>query len=283
MRKLEELEHKWFNYKIKTILMPMVKVSSLYLVAVSLYYVYDKKEHLFSSVYAPSHHMTKVLGVSTEANNSVMARVVQPEETKPEVIKKEEVAPSASSSLEKVSFAPVIPVIDMEKEERVHHVKKRVKTKRKHVAKSNLVKAKANAYLTPKELGVMGKSSAKVASAKVVSVQKPHKTKKMHFTSTRANYAETIKSKFSKSNNPRDALLLAKLYYKKNNFKEAEKWALSANKLNNSLEESWFLFAKSKVKLGKKHEALKILVSYYKKSNSTKAKALIMQIKMGKI
>jgi len=130
----------------------------------------------------------------------------------------------------------------------------------------------------------MGQSSAKVVSSKVQSVKKvPHKTKKMHFTSTSVNYAQTIKSKFIKSNNPRDALLLAKLYYKKKNFQEAEKWALSANKLNNSLEESWFLFAKSKVKLGKKHEALKILVSYYKKSNSTKAKALIMQIKMGKI
>jgi len=64
---------------------------------------------------------------------------------------------------------------------------------------------------------------------------------------------------------------------------EAEQWALSANKLNNSLEESWLLFAKSKAKLGKKKEALKILVSYYKKSNSIKAKRLIGQIQTGRI
>ena len=287
MRKLEELEDRWVNYKAKKIFMPIFKISSLYLVAVSLYYVYDKKENLFPGL-SPSHHMTKVLGVSMDTNNSVMAKVIDKETKKEEVeikvidkeTKKEEV-----EILEKVSFVPVIPVIDMEKEEGAHRVKKRVKPKRKHVPKSKkhsskprLVKAKPNAYLTPNELGVMGQNNAKI-----LSVQKPHKTKKMNFTSTSVNYVEKIKSKFSKSSNPRDALILAKLYYKNKNFEEAEKWALSANKLNNSLEDSWFLFAKSKVKLGKKEEALKILVSYYKKSNSMNAKRLIMQIKTGKI
>ena len=119
MRKLEELEDRWVNYKAKKIFMPIFKISSLYLVAVSLYYVYDKKENLFPGL-SSSHHMTKVLGVSMDTNNSVMAKVIDKETKKEEVeikvidkeIKKEEV-----EILEKVSFVPVIPVIDMEKEE----------------------------------------------------------------------------------------------------------------------------------------------------------------------
>jgi hypothetical protein len=58
---------------------------------------------------------------------------------------------------------------------------------------------------------------------------------------------------------------------------------LSANKLDKNLDESWLLFAKSKAKLGKKQEAINILASYYKKSESAKAKVLIGQIKTGKI
>ena len=92
-----------------------------------------------------------------------------------------------------------------------------------------------------------------------------------------------MKEKFSKSKSPRDALLVAKTYYKNAEYVESEKWSLTANKLNNSLEESWLLFAKSKAKLGKKKEALKILVSYHKKSHSVKAKRLIGKIRTGQI
>jgi tetratricopeptide (TPR) repeat protein len=92
-----------------------------------------------------------------------------------------------------------------------------------------------------------------------------------------------MKAKFAKSKNSRDALLLAKAYYKEGKYQESEQWALSANKLDNNLEESWLLFAKAKAKLGKKEEAVTILASYYKKSHSTKAKSLMGQIKTGKI
>jgi hypothetical protein len=165
----------------------------------------------------------------------------------------------------------------MEKEERISDVKRTKSVKRvKSTKEKNIVRAKKNAYLTAKELSVIGKSQKKTEVL-------PRKTKKMNFTSTSSNYLETMKNKFSKSNSPRDALLVSKTYYKNAEYSKSEKWALSANKLDNSLEDSWLLFAKSKAKLGKKKEALKILVSYYKKSQSKKAKRLIGQIQTGRI
>ncbi len=274
MRKLEELENRWLTYKVKRILLPIVKVSAVYLVGVSLYYLYDQQNKRTPLVLPPSTH-TKVLGVTmkaTDLNSSL------PKKSVPKEIEKR---------VEKVTLVPVIPVIDMQKEEHIKVVqKKRRKHKTHKTAKTrnaHLVQAKPNAYLTPKELGVMGKGKATSTALPPKSHKEVHKTKKMNFTSTSVNYVEKIKAKFKRSNNPRDALLLAKLYYKKSDFQSAEQWALSANKLDNNLEESWLLFAKSKAKLGKNHEALKILVSYYKKSKSTKAKALIMAIKRGQI
>ena len=284
MHKVEELENRWFDYKIKKIISPAIKVSSLYLLLAGSYYVYTNKSDMLMSL-VPSNAMTHVLGVSIDANNSIVEKVLPVEKTiiakKEELIEKEEIikkeVQEAPKVLEKIALVPIIPVIDMEKEERISDVKRVKSVKRVNSTKrTNTVTAKKNAYLTAKELAVITKSQKR---AEVV----PRKTKKMNFTSTSTNYIETMKQKFSKSKSPRDALLLAKTYYKNAEYSRAEKWALTANKLDNSLEDSWLLFAKSKAKLGKKKEALKILVSYYKKSQSKKAKRLIGQIKTGRI
>ena len=279
MHKVEELESRWFNYKVKKIISPAIKVSSLYLLLVGSYYVYSNKSDMLMFL-TPSQGMTNVLGVSIEANTSIIEKttIVKNEavlkkeavENKEEIIKKEEVS-AVPKIIEKIALTPIVPVIDMEKEERIPETK-RVKS----TTRTKTVRAKKNTYLTAKELAVITKSQKRT---EVV----PRKTKKMNFTSTSSNYLETMKNKFSKSNSPRDALLVAKTYYKNAEYSEAEKWAFSANKLDNSLEDSWLFFAKSKAKLGKKQEALKILVSYYKKSQSKKAKRLIGQIQTGRI
>jgi len=259
MLKIDELEKKWYRYKVKTIMVPMVSVALSSVAFGSAYYVYDHKNQILSS--SSKTFSKAILGVSKDTNQSIVKDVA---------------VKSISPKLVDISLEPVIPVIDMEKEERVNHSKKHVKKSSNHTPKKHTVKAKANTYLTASELSVMGKSE------KIVSTQ-PHVTKKMNFQTTSVNYIETMKNKFSQSGNARDALLLSKAYYNKGNFAKAEHWALSANKLNSASEESWFLFAKSKAKLGKKREALKILVSYYKKSHTAKTKELIGQIKTGKI
>ena len=300
MRKVEDLENRWFSYKTKKIVSPAIKVSSLYLLLAASYYVYNNKSDMLMSL-LPSNAKTNVLGVSMEANKSIVKKeevvivkvsekekleeleqevrkeeVTEKEFVKKEVVKKELIV-EESKVLEKIALVPIIPVIDMEKEERISDTKRVKSVKRvKARKKTPMVRAKKNAYLTSKELAVIGKSQKRVEVL-------PRKSKKMNFTSSSTNYLETMKNKFSKSNTPRDALLVAKTYYKNAEYAKSEKWALSANKLDNSLEDSWLLFAKSKAKLGKKKEALKILVSYYKKSQSKKAKRLIGQIQTGRI
>ncbi len=117
---------------------------------------------------------------------------------------------------------------------------------------------------------------------KINTVEKPRK--KMHLniieTSSVSAYKDVAK-RFTQSHDTDDSLFLAKSYYRKGNYKKSEYWALQTNKVNSNIEESWLIFAKSKVKSGHKNEAMRILADYIKRSNSTQAKSLLYKIKKG--
>lgn len=276
MHKVAQLEQRWFKYKMKRLISPLMSLSIFSVVVSGAYFLYEHQGNFLSPV-PSSERATHVMGVSMEANNSTLKKEIPLPKTKESMVEVETPkieVPKEPNILEEVVLSPIIPVIDMEKEERIP----RVKSVSKHTSKSStpMVKAKKNTYLTARELAVMTKRSQKVATG-------PRETKRMNFTTSSSNYIEKMKKKFAQSQSSRDALLLAKNYYKKADYLASEKWALRANKLDNSLEDSWLLFAKSKVKLGKEKEALKVLVSYSKKSQSIKAKRLIGQIKAGRI
>ena len=90
---------------------------------------------------------------------------------------------------------------------------------------------------------------------------------------------EDVEKRFQQSNNIDDALFLAKTYYKKGNYKKAEKWAFETNQLDPTLEESFLIFVKSKMKLGQKNEVIAILNQYLNHKNSQDARILLEQIK----
>ena len=269
MHKIEALEKKWYHYKIKAIMIPLVSSIVTASVGVGGTYLYDK----YTKESVAIHHqpITKVLS-ATKETNSLNAEMVMNSPLK--TSKKEFLKEDTKKKLHEISLEPVIPVINLEKEESIHYRKKRVI--KKYNSHKRLVKAKANDYLTAKELASMSRVERSNNS-------KPHVMKKIKFHATSANYIEIMKEKYSHSHSSRDALLLAKAFYKKASYKEAEEWALKANKLNAKLDESWLLFAKSKAKMGRKQEAINILAKYYQKSKSSKAKRLIGQIKTGRI
>ena len=99
-------------------------------------------------------------------------------------------------------------------------------------------------------------------------------------TSSVSAYKDVAK-RFKQTHDTDDSLFLARSYYRKGNYKKAEYWSLQTNKINRNIEESWLIFAKSKVKLGRKNEAIDILTKYIKKSNSAEGKSLLNKIKKG--
>jgi len=114
----------------------------------------------------------------------------------------------------------------------------------------------------------------------------PRSRKKVHLEiieSTSATAYKDVENRFHQSHDINDALFLAKSYYSNGSYKKAEYWALQANRLDETMEESLLIFVKSKVKLGNKNEALSILTSYIKKANSEEGRKLLYQIENGKL
>ena len=251
-----QLEKKWYKYKAKKIVIIFFYLFLLLLLLGGGYYTY-----------------TQYINKQSEQVNKkdILKNIELSDRINKETPEKLEVV----ESKDEVSLDPVIPIVDIEKEDNKKSkivLVKKTSVKKTHITShkkstSTRVKAKKSAYLTDKEL------------ATINNPLDSRKLKKINMTTSSLNYIETIRKKFIKTKKPREAMLLAKAYYAKKEYSKSEEWALRANKLNNKLDESWLLFAKSKVKLGKRNEALKILVSYYQKSHSPKAKLLIEKIK----
>jgi tetratricopeptide (TPR) repeat protein len=67
---------------------------------------------------------------------------------------------------------------------------------------------------------------------------------------------------YNKSPNYKRAIKIAKIYLNKQNYKKSIKWAKEANKLMPEKYESWYIFAKSLIKLGKTKKAKDVLIAY---------------------
>ncbi|HHD80133.1 MAG TPA: hypothetical protein ENK99_00775 [Campylobacterales bacterium] len=112
------------------------------------------------------------------------------------------------------------------------------------------------------------------------TAQKPRK--KMHLNiieSSSVSAYKDVEKRFMLSHDTDDSLFLAKSYYRKGKYKKSEYWSLQTNKVNSDIDESWIIFAKSKIKLGHINEAIQVLKHYVKRSNSKKAKELLYRLK----
>ncbi len=251
----KELEKRWYKYKAKGLILIFSILMIISMLIYGGYYILYKLD-------------LNIAKTTTQIENSKTIEKIDNEikEENQTSTKKEIESPK-----EDVLLAPTIPIVDLEGEKRKDLQERKKVTRRKRVhSKERLVKAKTDNYITAKELSVMNSSN---------SIKKSREKKKINLNGTTSNYMSIMKNKFKQNKNPREALLIAKAYYRAGNYKNAEEWALKANNLDKKLDESWLVFAKSQDKLGKRKEALKVLVAYYRTSKSPKAKALIQKIK----
>ena len=250
----KELEKRWYRYKTKGVLLVTSILVVLSLLIYGGYYILYKLDFDIDKKIQPKTITTKTLA---EKNSSISSNSIKDDN---------------DSS---VMLSPTVPVIDLEREKlkdsraRKRAIKYNLAQKKRYQNKKRLVKAKVSSYLTPSELAVVNNNQYRVK----------RKKKKINIQSSSNNYMSIMKEKFQRNKNPREALLIAKAYYNAGNYKQSEEWSLIANNLDKNLDESWLLFAKSKDKLGKRREALRILVAYYNKSKSSKVKALIEKMK----
>ncbi len=117
---------------------------------------------------------------------------------------------------------------------------------------------------------------------KVVEAPKKKKLKLQMNSADNPKAVREIEQRFPKTHSYDDAIFLARYYYKRAKYAKAQYWAIQANTIDSIQEESWFIYAKSKVKQGDRVSALRILQAYFDQSGSTKAKELIDRIRREK-
>jgi hypothetical protein len=88
--------------------------------------------------------------------------------------------------------------------------------------------------------------------------------------------------RFKKNNNPALSLFIAKKYYQLGEYHQSYNYSLMTNEIDNDIEASWIIFAKSLVKLNEKSMAVETLNKYISHSNSHRAKILLDNISSGK-
>lgn len=134
----------------------------------------------------------------------------------------------------------------------------------------------------PDEEPLSEQNGMSVPQDEVIDLESKPARKRVNIQVTSASNEESVlREQFLKTNNPTIALELARLNFRNNNFKEAIKWSLAANDIDNSLEESWIIFAKSKYKLKQSDDAVKALREYNKNLNKASINELINKIKSG--
>lgn len=109
-------------------------------------------------------------------------------------------------------------------------------------------------------------------------IEKQHERKYVYIKKSTNAYKE-VEKRFSISQDPEDALFLARYYYEKKRYKKAEEWAFIANELNDESEESWLIYAQAKAARGEYLKAIHILDGYLQKSNSLRARKLLEEYK----
>ncbi|MDP2851586.1 MAG: CDC27 family protein [Sulfuricurvum sp.] len=92
---------------------------------------------------------------------------------------------------------------------------------------------------------------------------------------------ESVERRFKETSNPNLGLFIARYHYDHGNYSEAYNFSLKTNSMNSKIDESWIIFAKSLVKLGRVEQAKKTLHLYISESNSESARSLLDSIEQG--
>lgn len=250
MLNIVELESQWKHYKLKSFL-PYIILTVLFLIAITviLFLTLTNKKLLEKNIVELEEQDKKV-----EVIEEVMEETVRPE------VEKLIISPSFNF-IQEIKNEPKTPTI----EQRPTPKPEKVEIKKPPVQKS-----------PPKQAEKVLKQVVKTKA-----IEKKQTSISISRKNTIDDINDVIK-RFNKNNNPALSLFVAKKYYELSEYKKSYNYALITNEINNDIESSWIIFAKSLVKLGQKNKAIKVLNKYISHSNSNRASMLRDKIASGK-
>ncbi len=254
MLNVNELENRWRKYKIKSFIPYGVIIISLGVIVVLISTIYASKETTEDIVEIREIKQAKIIKEEQD-----IAKVFQIAESQKNIIK------NSTSSNKKLTLSPSLNFMSNMKHDAIVYYeseKTPILKKTKIVQKSKVIVEK------PK----VKKIKEPVAQKNIIRIERQ---------STQEDISHVLK-RFKKNNNPALSLFIAKKYYELGEYNKSYNYALITNDINDNIDASWIIFAKSLVKLNQKDKAINTLKKYIEHSHSSKAKILLEEISTGK-
>lgn len=281
MLNIIDLENRWVKYKIKSYIPHITIVVSLLIITLLLIIFTTTETRKSSEAKAKKVAIPITKKVEITPKKTVSQEILKPikeEKTVVTKVKKREpiVARTSQYSVKSEKQVKLSPSLDFMREMQ-HSVQPYYMNEN---STPEIEENKDVKVATPVQVKVVQKHPKVVTQAETTSDSQTHKIT-IRRENTKNDIYEIIK-RFKKNNNPALSLFVAKKYYQRGNYDQAYNYALLTNQINNQIDASWIIFAKSLVKLGKKGKAIKTLTEYVNYSHSNSAKILLDDIKLGK-
>ncbi|MDD5052754.1 MAG: hypothetical protein PHO27_08515 [Sulfuricurvum sp.] len=249
MLDIHSLERRWIKYKIKSYLPYIIAVFVFILILLgSLYSIHSKKTTLITKNISKKTHIISPTQNKEEENITLvepsMGFVQSLQNTLPATI--ETIKPIVHNN---------VPL-----------------TKTSIVPPTKVLKVPQTQVLTVPENITPNPQSQIVITEKSLTMN--------HNSETKLDIDE-LQRRFKDTSNANLGLFIARYYYDIGNYSEAYNYALKTNASNSKIDDSWIIFSKSLVKLGKSEQAKKTLQLYISQSNSENAKSLLDSIEKG--
>ncbi|QFR49017.1 hypothetical protein FJR48_04470 [Sulfurimonas lithotrophica] len=281
MHNIHELEQKWFKYKIKFFLPYVVVIIFFAILIITLIFINDFKSISPLTISKKEYNISKQkqsTKVSSEQNIEEETIDIK-KDTEQKINKKTSTKPLneiKDSKDEKLILSPSLDFMKKLKTDSVNSYND-VQTKSYNNISEEI--SKNISEDTVKEEKTIQTYQDQDTQESETFAKKPKITISKRETQ---NDIQDVIKRFKKNNNPALSLFVAKKYYKLGDYEKAYNYALITNEINNEIEQSWIIFAKSLVKLNKKDLAIKTLKKYIRHSHSGNAKVLLEDIKSGK-
>ncbi len=286
MLNIKELEKRWLHYKIKTYIPHAVIVVSLLVILVVMVIVLNT-----------SHQTLKkaTLKIEPKVVQKVAKKSIVVVPTTPKLVEEK-------NTTNIVTITPLLPKSDASKQmlspsmNFMHHIQSEEqqpfyktlntqKPPKKAIKRDKIVKEPVAIQEEYLDIGTKKKKKVAKTKSKIQQVVIKKPIKKTIITIKRRDSQKDIDDvikRFDNNNNPALSLFVAKKYYELNDYEQAYNYSLITNGINNHIEDSWLIFAKSLVKLHKRDMAIKTLKEYISFSHSGNAKILLSDIQTGK-
>jgi hypothetical protein len=250
MLDIKNLERRWLKYKVKSFL-PYITVTILsitLLIGISIWMGSKKTETkpiVQQKIISPSLNITKPTISTTEDNTTF----IEP-------------------SMEFVqSFQNTQPLSEVSAPTTVG-------------IKKSIQQPTSTAITTPKTITMPEYSPAPTAISTVSKTITNNKSLSINRDESKLDI-NTLERRFKETSNANLGLFIARYYYDRGDYNEAYNYALKTNNTNDKIDESWIIFSKSLVKLGRTDQAKKTLQVYISQSNSENARGLLDMIENG--